>query len=507
MFLGARFLASCCAALVACSLALTISGIGLTARAQDARAEARVHFQRAVELYDEGRLVEALSEFEEAYRISPAPTLLYNLAQIHADLGHAVEAADAYQRLLADPGDLDAELRREAEAALRVQRARIGRVRVTVSVEGARVFLDDVEIGASPLAEPIPVSAGEHVVVVQIAGFETQRHRFRVAGGATYEANLVLVASGSRGASLRIESTVPGVDIRVDGASMGLTPLDATVPVAAGTHRVEGVREGYLPFQLDVSAIDGSETRVVVQTSPDAGAPATSRAPLRIALPATSITLRVDGAVVEPAAVLEVPVGLHDLEIRAAEREPIAMRVDVPPTEGLALEPSWTWTPDARASRVATADAMRVGGILAVALGTLVALGGGGILVGDFLWFDQELAGPQRLRGLCLNDVDQMFRPARPGCLPALRMLTGESEPDETHFNAVVNEYNSDAAIYNALLGVGGTLIGLGVASIATGVALLVSAPSTFDIDRGARSDFTLELDVGPTSLGVHGTF
>jgi PEGA domain len=479
---------------------------GPTARAQDARAEARVHFQRAVELYDEGRLVEALSEFEEAYRISPAPTLLYNLAQIHADLGHAVEAADAYQRFLADPGDIDAELRREAEAALRVQRARIGRVRVTVSVEGARVFLDDVEIGASPLAEPLAVSAGEHVVVVQIAGFETQRHRFRVAGGATYEANLVLVASGSRGASLRIESTVPGVDIRVDGASMGLTPLDATVPVAAGTHRVEGVREGYLPFQLDVSAVDGSETRVVVQTSPDAGAPAASRAPLRIALPATSITLRIDGALVEPSAMLEVPVGLHDLEIRAAEREPIAMRVDVPPTEGLALEPSWTWTPDARESRVATADAMRVGGWGTLVPGLVLFLGGVPTLIGSLIWFFESIEPRSQLNEACMSTTTD-FDAARPRCIAFFRQWAPGRAVERSVWLELQNEYNADNELYTVLATVGGIATGLGAVALVTGTALVVSAPSTSDIDRGARSDFTLELDVGPASLGVHGSF
>jgi len=470
----------------------------------DARAQARAHFERGLDLFDEGRLIEALSEFEEAYRISPAPALLYNLAQIHAELGHAVEAADAYQRFLRDSPSLDAELRADAERALRVQRARIGRVEVAVSVAGTRLFLDDVEVGAAPLGEPLQVSAGEHVVVAQSAGFETQRHRFRVAGGATYRVELVLVPSGSRGASLRIESIIPGVEVRVDGASMGLTPLDATVPVSGGAHRVDGIRDGYVPFALEVTAEDGSETRVVIQTRPDPSALASTRAALRIALPSVSTTVRLDGEVIDAAGALEVPVGLHDLEIRAAEREPVDARIDVVPGEGLSLEPPYAWTPDAREARVSGAEGQRTAGWATIITGVVAMLGGAGILIGDLLWYDQSLAGPAAFQMPCAGIVGGALPPA---CADVLRSYTGDPSADYDDYLLITQQYEQDVPVYYALLGVGAGLAGLGAVSLGVGIGLLVAAPSEDDIDRGARAEFTLQLDLGVDHFGVRGTF
>ncbi len=488
-----------------CSAFFTLSVTLLSpaaAQTDAARAEARVHFTRGLELFDEGRLVEALSEFEEAYRISPAPALLYNLAQIHAELGHAVEAADAYQRFLSDSPSIDPELRADAERALRVQRARIGRLEVTVSVEGTRIFVDDVEVGSAPLSAPVPVSAGEHVVVAQTAGFEAQRHRFRVAGGATYRVELVLVPSGSRGASLRIESVIPGVEVRVDGASLGLTPLDATVPVSAGAHRVEGTRDGYVPFALEVVAADGSETRVVVQTRPDDAAPASTRAALRIALPSASSTVRLDGEVIDGA--LEVPVGLHDLEIRVAEREPIDERIDVPPGDGLSLEPAYRWTPDARQERVAAADSQRTAGIAAAITGAIAFALGAGTLVADAVWYAENVDGPSSLEMPCAGQTMGMLTPS---CLSAVRAFTGNPMADYDTYALIIDRYQADVSVHYTLLGVGIGLSALGAVSLGIGIALIAGAPSEADIDRGARADFTLELDLSPDHVGLRGTF
>lgn len=470
--------------------------LGLTpdiARAQS--PEARAHFARGLELYDEGRLVEALAEFEEAYRIAPTPALLFNLAQLHADLGHAVEATDAYEGFLRDAGPSDAELRGDAERALAVQRARIGRLSVEVSVAGARVFLDDAELGTSPLAEPVRVSAGEHVVMAQIAGFETQRHRFRIAGGARYAAVLTLVPSGSRGASLRIESTVPGVDVRVDGAPMGLTPLDATVPVSAGSHRVEGLREGYASFALDVTATDGSETLVVLQTPVDPRAPASVMAPLAITVPDAPTTVRVDGTMVVADASLVVPIGLHDVDVRAADREPIQVRVDVLPGEGYRLEPVYTWTPDGRGRRIDEANRQRLTGLVPLLIGAPIAVASLSVLLWDVT---ENLGNLGRLAALyqqCeMIDLSEC---------EALLVSNGHTD----NYTQFQSDYTREDTVYHVVLGVSIATLSISTIVALVGVGMLAAAPSEDDIDRAARADFRIDLDIGPGSLGVHGTF
>ena len=98
---------------------------------------------------------------------------------------------------LAEGREIDAERRALVEGELDTQRARIARVTVSTSVTGARVSLDDVPRGETPLAEPLRVGAGEHVLVVTAEGYETARQRFRIAGGEARDVRVELTATGA----------------------------------------------------------------------------------------------------------------------------------------------------------------------------------------------------------------------------------------------------------------------------------------------------------------------
>lgn len=151
--------------------------------------QARVHYERGLALFDEAQFesqfTAAMAEFEAAYRLSHRPALLFNIAQLHARLGHAVEAVDTFETYLAEAGEIDAERRAAVDAELTLQRARIGGVDIDVAYEGAVVVIDDVSVGTTPFAAPIRVSAGEHIVEVRVPGEVTEPQRVRVAGGAT----------------------------------------------------------------------------------------------------------------------------------------------------------------------------------------------------------------------------------------------------------------------------------------------------------------------------------
>lgn len=499
------------------SLALAWLGAAPSASAQDARAEARAHFERAVELFDEGRTVQALAEFEEAYRISPAPAVLYNIAQLHAELGRSVEAVRVFEQFLAESADLDAALRREVEAALRRERARIGALAVTASVAGARIWLDDVEIGTAPLGESVPVSSGEHVVSAQAEGFETVRHRFRIAGGQTYSAALELVASGSRGSSVRITSRLPGVDIRIDGASLGLTPLDSTVPVNPGPHVVEGVREGYTRFAQNIDVPAGAETTVSVLVEPDPAAPASSRSTLEVDLPAASAQVRIDGELVAlDGAAYALPVGLHDVEIRVGDREPVETRIDVEPGVPYELAPAWTWTPDAREARLSAAGAERALGWGLVIGSGIAVLGGVAAIIAARVWWDGEVSplrdavtacdgyadGASALEAACRAGIVRFMPPAETD--PA-RLMTQAGSFVMNNLS-VANGYLDG---YHALLYGGSILAGLGLVGVVAGAVVVGGAPDERAIDAAARAALAprLRVSISPGGLSVAGTF
>ncbi|MBW2464667.1 MAG: tetratricopeptide repeat protein, partial [Deltaproteobacteria bacterium] len=96
--------------LAAC-LVLAMAAFGVSAAAaQDATPnagrdanqdqDARAHFRRAIERFNEENYDAALAEFQRAYAIDPANAILYNIARVYAGQGNAVEAARNYERYL-----------------------------------------------------------------------------------------------------------------------------------------------------------------------------------------------------------------------------------------------------------------------------------------------------------------------------------------------------------------------------------------------------------------------
>ncbi len=85
---------------------ILIAGLGpARAWAQEAVApdddeRARLHFDAGTSYYAEGAYEQALQEFEQAYRLSPRPGLLFNIATTRERLGMLEEAAEAFERFL-----------------------------------------------------------------------------------------------------------------------------------------------------------------------------------------------------------------------------------------------------------------------------------------------------------------------------------------------------------------------------------------------------------------------
>jgi tetratricopeptide (TPR) repeat protein len=85
--------------------------------------EARTFFQRGVKLYRAGQFDAAAAAFGQAWQLSNAPELHYNLAMTAQQLGHIEEAYDHYRAYLsALPEALD---RREVEARVADLRAQL----------------------------------------------------------------------------------------------------------------------------------------------------------------------------------------------------------------------------------------------------------------------------------------------------------------------------------------------------------------------------------------------
>lgn len=76
------------------------------AHAQDARARALELGRQSREQYQAGHFDEAARLLVEAYGAFPEPTLLYNLARAYEGAGEVPQAIDAYERYLAQAGEI-----------------------------------------------------------------------------------------------------------------------------------------------------------------------------------------------------------------------------------------------------------------------------------------------------------------------------------------------------------------------------------------------------------------
>jgi hypothetical protein len=154
------------------------------ARADNATREASVHFQRGVDLYNDGDFRGALVEFKKAYQLWPRATVLYDIGQTEFQLLDYAAALKTMERYLAETG-ANAVHRAEVETTLETLRARVGRVALSVDASECDVTVDEQPAGTTPLAQPILVSVGLRRVAVTCAGRPPAARTVEVVAGET----------------------------------------------------------------------------------------------------------------------------------------------------------------------------------------------------------------------------------------------------------------------------------------------------------------------------------
>jgi hypothetical protein len=149
----------------------------------EAIAEAARRYDMGLKLYAEGEFRQAVIEFERSYKITSDYRVLYNIGQVRIQLGNYARATVALNDYLKQGGDKISEDRRKAvEADLEMLASRTGHMRIVVNQPGADIFIDDIIVGQSPLAEPVMLDAGEHKVTARKRGYEGRPQQITLAG-------------------------------------------------------------------------------------------------------------------------------------------------------------------------------------------------------------------------------------------------------------------------------------------------------------------------------------
>lgn len=146
---------------------------------------------------------QAIRYFDLANRAAPSADLHYNIGRSHELLNEYDEAANAYERYLRDkvnaPDRAELEQRitqlrdlaRRRREAARQQDAR-ALLTVIVDQPGARVLVDEREVGTSPVAPGLQLSPGNHRITVERDGYQRWEGIVRARPGETGRAEVSL---------------------------------------------------------------------------------------------------------------------------------------------------------------------------------------------------------------------------------------------------------------------------------------------------------------------------
>jgi hypothetical protein len=176
-------------------------------------AEARAHYKKGLDLYDESDFDAALIEFQRAYDTAPAYKILYNIALVQRQLKDYAGSLRSFKRYLDDGGKrIDAKRITEVEREIEKLQGRVAEVKLTTNVEGAEVLVDDLEVGKTPLDEPLSVNAGKRKISVTKSGYATASRVIKVAGGDNVDLELELKKSSGGAAPAAPAGKPPAPD-------------------------------------------------------------------------------------------------------------------------------------------------------------------------------------------------------------------------------------------------------------------------------------------------------
>jgi hypothetical protein len=354
-------------------------------QAAPANGSARTHFNEGLAYAARGELPVALQEFEAAYALKPHYSVLYNIGQAHAALGHPVEAVRAFERHLLEGGNRISQARRDqVRDLIASNRARVGELRLVGLGETTRVWVDGVEVERSALSEPLLVVAGKHAILSSHgSGFPASQTAMVAAATATElslpaaPASTAEVAPPLVPAKLRVVCDLPGVTVDIGETTRGTTPMPGLLPVQAGILTVRFSRAGYRPVTHQIVA---SPQRPVVATCDQVVerelAPAT-KATLVVRTVPFDADIFVDGERFLGAA---LPYGPHELKVErhgfVTQRKAISLR----PRDVTTYQVTLAATPARQAERASSKSHRKFLGYTTGAGGLALAITGAALL-------------------------------------------------------------------------------------------------------------------------------
>jgi hypothetical protein len=350
----------------------------------EAQKEAAQRFDRGLRLFNDGDSTGALAEFRRAYEIAPNVVVLYNLGLVYAQSGRAVEATDTLDKVLADPAGLPPDRVALAHKTRDEQAARIAELTVHVGVDGASIDVDTIEVGTSPLAQPLRITGGAHVIGASAQGYAPKKVSVMIAGREKQKIDIDLVPMQGRIAHLIVKTRLPGATLFADDQRIGTTPFSVSISLPPGAHRIELRRPGYVTAKTEVNLGDGASGEVTLEPAEDPTEMATVAGHLALRIDEPDSSIGIDGqslgAYIEP---LRLAAGVHHLTVDAPNFEPYERDVEVTAHSTADVRVHLVATPEYRVKFAAHSRARKVWSVVTGAAGLVLVGTGVGLRIHD----------------------------------------------------------------------------------------------------------------------------
>jgi hypothetical protein len=212
--------------------------------AQSDRTRAAEHFALAQSAEARKDWRAAIAEYEEAYRLAPHPSVLFNIAVDYERLGEKRTAVRYFLRYV--DGSPEADDRQTTLRRIEGLRRAPSTVQFTANPEGATIVVDGEEFGTAPLT--LTLEAGSHKVQASHDGRRSMARQIVLEYGEPMAIQIDLFALPGL---LKVDADRPGAEVRIDGQVVGVTPYAGAVP--SGEHQVVITLAGFLPAERQVT--------------------------------------------------------------------------------------------------------------------------------------------------------------------------------------------------------------------------------------------------------------
>lgn len=218
----------------------------------------------AVVLYGAANWGAARTEFLEVYRETKNPRVLFNVAVCEKNTGHYAQAIDTLKKELEEgAGKLSAEEEARAKETAAGLEAFVVEVNVSVNEPGAKVLVDDVEVGTSPLGKALRIDIGERRLGAKKSGFvDASILRSFPQGKKPDPIELKLEAIAKLSTITVQVAGAPTATIRIDGREVGPAPFTGKLAVRTEPYVVEAEAAGFATAKQTVTIKEGEAAAV-----------------------------------------------------------------------------------------------------------------------------------------------------------------------------------------------------------------------------------------------------